>query len=177
MTLDEFYNLSREECFERIKGECRSQAKQRLRFGAIVALFIIACLIIGWIRVDQLRIFPIIQFSILFLAAVWDAVNNYRFLRWVDGLNTPEHLLHWYEKTIKSNRNAYYLGMLGLIFNVVDPYAFAYHEWDWVWVDIVFVVLLLVFLIYSYFKGDYLRYKTDRDDEIIDRLQDLINKK
>ena len=180
MTLDEFYNLSKDECLVKIKAECQSQAKQRLYFGAILALIIIALMIFTWTRLDHvrnLRILPFFQFSVICLAAVWEAVSNYRFLQWLDNLNAPEHLLHWYEKTMNNNRNAYYLGMLGLICNVVDPYAFANHEWDWVWVDMTFVILMLAFMIYSYFKGDYLRYKTDRDEEIIDRLHDLINMK
>ena len=176
MTLDEFYNLSRDECFERIKDESRSQAKQRLYFGAIVSLLIIVILIILVIGLDRVRIFPSCQLAVFCVAAGWQAVNNYRFLKLVDNLGTPKHLLYWYEKTISNNRNAYYLGMLGLIGNIVDPYACARHEWDWVWVDIVFVVGMLVFLIYSYFKGDYLKYKTNRDEEIIDRLEDLIKK-
>lgn len=181
MTLDEFYNLSKDECFVRIKAECRSQAKQRLRFDVILALFTIAIIIVfAWKWLDHgrnVRILPFFQFSVLCLAAVWAAVSNYRCLQWVDNLNTPEHLLHWYEKTMNNNRNAYYLGTLALIFNVVDPYAFDNHEWDWIWVDMTFVVLMLAFLIYSYFKGDYLKYKTDLDEEIIDRLHDLISMK
>ena len=128
MKLDEFYNLSRDECIVRIKGECRSQAKQRLYFGAIVSLIIIGILIFLMIKPNRPHIILSCQLALFCVAAAWQAVNNYRLLRLVDSLDAPEHLLYWYEKSIKNNRNAYYLGMLGLIGNIIDPYAFASRE-------------------------------------------------
>lgn len=178
MTLDELYHLSREESIERIKGEARSQAKRRLWGGAIAFLFIVGVIINILVKEqDPLRIVFACQFAVFAIAAGWSAVNNFRLLQRMDSLNAPEHLLYWYEKAMKHNRNAYYLGMLGLICNLGDRYAFINHEWNWIFVELTIMAALLVFVTYSYFKGDYLKYKTDRDEEIIDRLQDLIDMK
>ena len=178
MTLDEFYELSREECILRIKDECRSQAKKRMLFGAIFLLWM-AILIFLWIKLEQVRILYVCQLSVFCIAAAWIAVNNFRLLHNVNSLDTPEQLLHWYEMTMNNNRRAYYLAMLGLIGNLVDPYAFIRSDWEWGWilVDLTILVATLAFLIYSYFKGDYLKYKTDRDEDIIMRLHDLIDMK
>ena len=178
MTLDEFYELSREECILRIKDECRSQAKKRMLFGAIFLLWM-AILIFLWIKLEQVRILYVCQLSVFCIAAAWIAVNNFRLLHRVNSLDTPEQLLHLYEKTMNNNRRAYYLAMLGLIGNLVDPYAFIRSDWEWGWilVDLTILVATLAFLIYSYFKGDYLKYKTDRDEDIIMRLHDLIDMK
>ena len=99
------------------------------------------------------------------------------FLKGTDSLNTPEQLLDRYEKTLKNNRRAYYLGLLGIIGNITDPYAIIDRDMGWLLIDIIFVVLLLALLVYSYFKGDFLSYKTERDDDITRRLQDLIDMK
>lgn len=178
MTLDELYNLSREECIERIKDESRSQAKRRMIGGAVFLLIIIIVLIFFNATEQNLaRIIYTCQYSIWAFAAGWFAVNNFRYFRMVDSLNTPEHLLYWYEKTIKNNRNAYYLGMLGLIGNVIDPFALIDRQWVWIFVELTIDVALLALLIYSYFKGDFFKYQTDRDEDIIGRLQDLIDMK
>ena len=178
MTLDEFYELSREECILRIKDECRSQAKKRMLFGAIFLLWM-TILIFLWIKLEQVRILYVCQLSVFCIAAAWIAVNNFRLFHKVNSLDTPEQLLHRYEKTMNNNRRAYYLAMLGLIGNLVDPYAFIRSDWEWGWilVDLTILVATLAFLIYSYFKGDYLKYKTDRDEDIIMRLHDLIDMK
>lgn len=147
-------------------------------FGAIFLLWM-AILIFLWIKLEQVRILYVCQLSVFCIAAAWIAVNNFRLLHKVNSLDTPEQLLHWYEMTMNNNRRAYYLAMLGLIGNLVDPYAFIRSDWEWGWilVDLTILVATLAFLIYSYFKGDYLKYKTDRDEDIIMRLHDLIDMK
>ena len=178
MTLDEFYTLSPDESMKIIKDESRSQAKRRLCGGAVFLILIIIAIIYFIVTEQvQVRIIYVCQFSIWAFAAGWYAVNNFRYFKMVDSLNTPENMLYWYEKTINNNRNAYYLGMLGLIGNIVDPYSLIRREWGWIYVQLTIGVALLALVIYSYFKGDYWRYKTDRDDDIIDRLQDLSNRK
>ena len=178
MTLDEFYTLSPDESMKIIKDESRSQAKRRLWGGAVFFLLVLIVLIFFLVTEHNLvRIIYACQYSIWVVATGWFTVNNFRFFQVVDSLNTPEHLLYWYEKTINNNRNAYYLGMLGLICNLGDRYSFINHEWTWIFVELTIMAALLALVIYSYFKGDYLRYKTDRDEDIIDRLQDLSNRK
>ena len=177
MTLDELYNLSREESFERIKDESRSQAKWRLCASLICFLIFIATLISMKIwRYQELDRIDTIYACLLLVycfAAGWIAVNNLRFLKRVDSLDTPEQLLHCYEKTINHSRKA---AILAIIVSIGDPYVFLHDDRLWVLLNVTITLAIIAFLIYTFFK-DYWAYKTRRDEEIIDRLQDLIDMK
>lgn len=179
MTLDELYNQNIEESLEIIKQESRSQAKKRLIGGSIYMFFVIAlfAILLVWKSGKPVQIIPSCMLFLFFISAGLIVVNNYLFLKGTDSLNTPEQLLDRYEKTLKNNRRAYYLGLLGIIGNITDPYAIIDRDMGWLLIDIIFVVLLLALLVYSYFKGDFVNYKTERDGDITRRLQDLIDMK
>ena len=118
MTLDEFYNLSPDECFERIKQESQSQAKRRVCFGTVISLLIIAVMVfIVMMKPEEFESytnsFYICLLSIFCIATAWFAVNNLRFLRLVETIVAPKTLLHEYEKTVKNNRYAFYMLILG----------------------------------------------------------------
>ena len=177
MTLDEFYNLSKRECFERIIDESRTQAKRRLCFSLIGVLIFIVILICT--EIWNYREFDIVDdiyaclVLILCFVAAWIAVNNFRLLKRLNSIDSPEQLLHCYEKTIKNN---FKVSILALIACVVDPYAFINDDKVWLWLSVTITVAVIAFLIYCYYN-DILMYKTRRDEEIIDRLQDLIDRK
>ena len=181
MTLDELYNLSKEEGFKRIKEESRSHAKRNLLLGAGLVLICIILIILFLFPIEEwqktARIIRICQDLFLVIGAVWSTVNNYRFLQCVEDLNTPEKLLYWYEKKLNNDRKAYYLVMLTLTCNLVDPYSIARGEWGFVSIELIIAAAMLAYLIYSYFKSDTLKYKTNREEEILDRLHDLIDMK
>ena len=177
MTLDEFYKTDKKECFVRIKDESRSQAKRRLCVSLICMLIFIGMLIFmkAW-RYRGLENADAIYACLLLVyifAAGWIAVSNFRLLRRVDSLDTPEELLHWYEKTIKNSRGAC---ILAIIVSIGDPYAYFTGDRAWFVLNLTLTVAIIVFLIYTFLK-DYWEYKTRRDEEIIDRLQDLIDMK
>lgn len=184
MTLEEFYKLSKEESFERIKDESRSQAKRRL-CGSLICLLIfmisIICIVI-W-RPQEFEYytnnFYICLLSVFCIAAGWYAVNNLRFLRLVDTLGTPEHVLQCYEKTINNNRKAGYLFLLGCIgsFYPDIAYNFKYLDLTWTLMELTLTVAIIGLWVYLYFKFEFWVYKTRRDEEITDRLQDLIDMK
>ena len=179
MELKESDKLSPNEGLESIKDDCRSQAKLRLCYGAVFLLLILALLVYTFYTdrwKDQVFLLYICQSIVYCLAIGWFVVNNLRFLKRANSAVAPEELLHGFEKTMKNNRNAYYLFFLALIGIVIDPHAFVRHEWNWVWVDLAIVIAMLALLIYSYFKGDFLKYKTRRDENIIQRLQELVEK-
>lgn len=185
MTLDEFYSLSKEECFERLKAESRAQAKQRLCGGVVITLLILAAITyIVLCKPEEFEYytnsFYICLLSVLGIAAVWFAVNNLRFLLLVDSLDAPKHLLHWYDKMIKNNRNALCLLVLVLIISFYPGVAYHFKYFDLIWTltDLTFKVALVALWIYLFFKFELSwGYKTRRDEEIIDRLQDLIDMK
>ena len=176
MTLDEFYNLGKRECFERLIDECRSQAKRRLCYSLICVLLFIILLICT--KAWNYREFDITDYIytserlVFSFVAGWIALNYLRLLKRVDSIDTPEQLLHCYEKTIK---NSYTIGFLALLACVFDPYAMINGKL-WMWMNVTISVAIIAILIYCYFN-DMLVYKTRRDEEIIDRLQDLIDMK
>ena len=126
------------------------------------------------------QIFSYVLLAVLVCAMGWLVYDNYRFLRLVDDLNTPEQLLYWYKKKNKSDRLLYFVSMVTLICGQIDTAV--YYGRD----DISFLVISLIvgipvivfIMIYWYWglKNDTFKYYR-RDVEIIERLQELAEKK
>ena len=182
MKTDELDSLNRDEWHE-INDECRSRAKRRLWDGAVCFLIVIASAIFiclwksqGFEIDDILRVIP---FCIFGLGAAWFAVNNLRFLQRVDTLVTPQQLLHGYEKKIKDDCKALFLIPLACIgiFNSAIAADIKYQDRVRFWIDLTIVAALVAFWIYLWFRGYYLKNIRKRDEEIIGRLQDLIDTK
>lgn len=180
MTLEESYNLSRDKWFDRIKDESRSQAKKGLCLAVVVLLFSLA-FTISWQHQAQ-RILLICLLSVGGIASAWIVVNNLRFLLRLNRLNVPEQLLHWYEKRLKNDRNALFFAMLGFI--ICDPSLwydiFNLDDKSWAMLRLIFMVALVVAMIVllihfnDVIDGEYI---TRHDEDIIDRLEDLIEQK
>ena len=173
-TLD---NQSRRERFERIKAECRSQAKRRLRLYAVFTLTFIAFLIIAVVVLNRVHVIPTCMLLFFVISFVWSAVINYRFLQRLDNLETPEELLHCFEKRLSDQRNPDYLTRLVLFGLIISPFPEFYRDRVWMWAALALAVTYLAILIYSYFKGDFVPYKTRRDEEILSRLENLVENK
>ena len=173
MTLDEFNKLSKDESFERIKEESRSKAKRMVCY-SLMAMFFIVALTIGMELWGYENNVISISWAVFFcFIAGWIGVNNFRLFRRVDNLDTPEQLLHGYEKTIRNDRNACYVGILVGVF---DPYLYVPGDKAWNVMWLVIIVAAVVFLVYSFYH-EYWEFRTRRDEEIIDRLHDLIGMK
>ena len=125
---------------------------------------------------DILRVIPLFVFG---LGAAWFAVNNLRFLQRVDTLATPQQLLHGYEKKIKDDCKALFLIPLACIglFDSAIAADIKYQDRVWFWIDLTIVAAMVAFWIYLWFRGYYLKNIRKRDEEIIERLQDLIDTK
>jgi hypothetical protein len=178
MKLDDLYNLSRDECFERIKGECRSQAKRGLCIGALImALFSYGLYL--WHDFEPV-IVPICDFCVGCLATVCIAVNNLWFLHKSDSISSPDQLLHWYKKRYNNDRKAIYFALIGgvLVFNMRLWNDIINFDWVWLVLELTLFVGLTVGLIYAYFKELESTaldgVLTRRDEEIIGRLEDLV---
>lgn len=180
MKLDDLYNLSRDECFERIKGESRSQAKRGLCIGALILIISLYGMYI-WHDFKP-SIVPICNLSVGCIAAACIAVNNLRFLHRLDSLSSPELLLHGYKKRFNNDRKAIYFALIGgLIFNIRLWEDIINFNWGWLVMELTFFGVLIVGLIYAYYK-EYDNtalngFLVQRDEEIIGRLEDLVEKK
>ncbi|MBR5673489.1 MAG: hypothetical protein IKW97_03735 [Muribaculaceae bacterium] len=180
MKLDDLYNLSRDECFERIKGESLSQAKRGLCIGALILIIFLFGLYV-WHDFEP-SLVPICDFSVGCLAAACIAVNNLLFLHRLDSLSTPELLLHQYKKRFNNDRKAICFALIGgLIFNIRLWEDIINFNWGWLVIELTLFGVLIVGLIYAYFKEyDDTALNgvlTRRDEEIIGRLEDLVEKK
>ena len=177
MKYEELDNLSRGERFERIKALCRSQAIIGLCI-AVVLLLAFTSITYTW-RDLELKTVLFFLLTVGCVLSGWMAVNNLWFLYRQGSLDTPEQLLHWYEKRFKNDRNVFYLVVLALF--IGDPSLwFDIINLDRIWVltRLMTVVAVIALLIYSYFNNDILwGYVTRRDEEIFDRLEDLVEKK
>lgn len=123
---------------------------------------------------NQEKILYDCQLALCCFVLGWSVVNYLSFFQGVNSSDSPKQLLNRYEKMMNNNRNSWYLLMLALTGIVIDPNAFINREWNWIMVDLILVTAMIAFLIYSYFKGDYLKYKTKRDEEIMAQLQELV---
>ena len=177
MKLEEAYNLSRDKWFDRIKGECRSQAIKGLCIGVIIFLFFIA-IELFWSYPEQ-RIANNCLTLVGCLTSGWMIMNNLWFLLRLNSMDSPVQLLHQYRRRLNSDRKATYLVLIGAtIFNPTLWYDITNFEWTWIFLRVVPDVGVLALLIYTYYNDDLLgNYIIRIDEEIFDRLEELVEKK
>ena len=98
-------------------------------------------------------------------------------------LDTPKELLYWYKKRLKNDRTALYLAMLGFL--ICDQsFWFDVFNMDKGWIiavtmfKVLLVVAIIAVFILPYFDDIIVgEFMTRRDEDIIDRLEDLVEKK
>ena len=178
--LEDLNYKSRDEWFEVIKGVCRFQAKRAVCWLTIfLLLFIAAGVYFYTSRYQGGKVGDIIAicFELIICSILaWGIVNNLRFIQSTNRLETPEQLLQQHEKRMKNDRRAALVCMVTVIVSIGGPYAFTDLEWPSYLVNWSIKAVLVALILYFYFKGSYLRY-SNRDIEITERLQDLINPK
>lgn len=178
--LEDLNYKSRDEWFEVIKGACRFQAKRAVCWLTIfMLLFIAAGVYFYTSRYQGGKVGDIVAicFELIICSILaWGIVNNLRFIQSTNRLETPEQLLQQHEKRMKNDRRASLVCMLAVIVSLGGPYAFTDLEWPSYLVNWSIKAVLVALILYFYFKGSYLRY-SNRDTEITERLQDLINTK
>lgn len=176
--LEDLNYKSRDEWFEVIKGVCRFQAKRAVCWLTIfLLLFIAAGVYFYTSRYQGGKVGDIVAicFELIICSILaWGIVNNFRFIQSTNRLETPEQLLQQHEKRMKNDRRASLVCMLAVIVSLGGPYAFTDLEWPSYLVNWSIKAVLVALILYFYFKGSYLRY-SNRDIEITERLQDLIN--
>lgn len=168
--------VDRNEWFGIIKDVCRSQSKRAVGFLAVILLlFILAGIYFLTSKYqghDVGDMAAICLDLVICFALIWGIVNNLRFLRMVGSLDTPQQLLLQHEKREKNDRRAALVCIVTVIVSLGGPYIFTVSDWPYWAMKAIIIVLILIF----YFNGIYMR-PSDRDIEITERLQELINPK
>jgi peptidoglycan/LPS O-acetylase OafA/YrhL len=166
--------VDRNEWFDIIKDVCRSQSKRAVGFLAVILLlFILAGIyfLTSKYQGHDVGDMAAICFDLVIcFALIWGIVNNLRFLRMVGSLDTPQQLLLQHEKRGKNDRRAALVCMLAVVAGLGGPYAFTDSSWGYWAMKAIFIALILIF----FYNGIYMR-PSDRDKEISERLQELIN--
>lgn len=178
--LEDLDYQSRDGWFEIIKGVCRFQAERAVCWLAIILLLFIAAGVYFYTsryqggKVDDIA--AICFELIICFILTWAIVNNLRFIRSTNRLETPEQLLQQHEKRMRNDRRAALVCMVTVIVSIGGPYAFTNREWSSYLVNWAIKAVLIALSLYFYFKGSFLKY-SNRDNVITERLQELIETK
>ena len=168
--------VDRDEWFGIIKDVCRSQSKRAVGFLVVVLLlFILGGIYFFTFNYQGHNVGDIAAICfdlVICFTLIWGIVNHLRFLRVVGSLDTPQQLLLQHEKRIKNDRRAALVCIVAVIVSLGGPYIFTVSDWPYWAMKAIIIVLILIF----YFNGIYMR-PSDRDIEITERLQELINPK
>ena len=178
-------NLSKEEMFKVIKDKCKSRTKVNFYIGLAVLLLLIAFMIelIFYFRGSQhlknTQIVAFVALIVLTCFMVWLVLNNYRFLKRIGSLDTPDQLLYRYEKKLRNERLLSFISILLVLLE--QTYSFIYYSWDdgTLFFSLFIIIVLAAFIAIYWYNG--LKDETfkfyRRDVEILERLQELIDMK
>lgn len=179
MEQKESANLGNKEKLEEIKDKCKSRAQIGCYVG-LAALFLLIVLVViciiynGTHNLQHRKIMAYIYMLLFICAAGWCWLNNYRFYRNIDGLDTPDQLLHSYKKKVKNERGPFFLIQLSALCYLIDGAFFLDPDPLFRAVMVIVVIVLFALMINRYKKVE--SYYSSRDIEIIEQLQELTNK-
>ena len=163
----ELDNLSKDELFEAIKDKCKSRAKGSIYVTLITLILVIVYLIyLGQKLHDTKDIVSFILWLIFGCIAGVIALCNYRFKKKMDSPNTPNQVLSWFKKNLRIEIIFAIIAWLILIGDsIVSGPIYSIIET----VAAFVVVALLTFFGFGRWNR--------RDKEIMEELQELIEKK
>lgn len=186
MKQEELDNLIEEE-FNEIKDKCKSRAKVGLylwlAFLFLLILFLVVFLVVsigykGYQNPLHRQITFMIYITLGICAAGWLLLNNIRFLKRANSLDTPDKLLDSYEKKNLDGRKAYALCELAFTCFFIDTAINCFQdEGAFILVTIwILFIAMIAYIIYKYVKNKSF-YVPPKDVAIIERLKELTEKK
>ena len=169
METKELESLNRDELFEELKGKCKSIVKRDL-YGVIVLILVIPLLFFSLQKLgDPKNIIYFISWITIFCYGVWLLLFDYRSLKNFDSLDTPERLLHWFEKKHRYRMITWFIG--GIFLSVI----FIVESWFKIGAIVgVALAIGIIALLFYYGDGPWW-YRKDMD--IIEQLRELVEKK
>ena len=168
MKLDELEGLNREQRFEELKGMCKSRTDLNLCLGLLLLAFIILAVLtkLGYYGINGTDIIPFVEFCVLGCLVAFMTLNNYRFHKRADSLNTPDQLLNKYEKTVKNNNKCWLAFVLLIACKDILTIDFD-GQYFWLRLVILFIVIAVAVVLYKKVLI------SQRDKEIIGALREL----
>ncbi len=177
MKLEDLYLINKEEWLDVIKDKCKKRAKTHFWVGLVLLILFLIFLTMV-ITFEHSRLWTIEDFVyfltlLLFvLMSGWQVLKSHSFLKTVDGLGTPEHLLNKFKKYVKDESIILTIGQL--IFCGWFACFVFFSSGSGIMKVIGWIVVLVsaIVSIYRLIRGKYpVGYG---DEDITRRLQELI---
>lgn len=177
METEELYLINKEEWMDVIKDKCKKKAKTHFWVGLVLLILFLIFLTMV-ITFEHSRLWTIEDFVyfltlLLFvLMSGWQVLKSHSFLKTVDGLGTPEHLLNKFKKYVKDESIILTIGQL--IFCGWFACFVFFSSGSGIMKVIGWIVVLVsaIVSIYRLIRGKYpVGYG---DEDITRRLQELI---
>lgn len=177
MKLEDLYLINKEEWLDAIKDKCKKRAKTHFWVGLVLLILFLIFLTMV-ITFEHSRLWTIEDFVyfltlLLFvLMSGWQVLKSHSFLKTVDGLGTPEHLLNKFKKYVKDESIILTIGQL--IFCGWFACFVFFSSGSGIMKVIGWIVVLVsaIVSIYRLIRGKYpVGYG---DEDITRRLQELI---
>ena len=177
MKLEDLYLINKEEWLDVIKDKCKKKAKTHFQVGLVLLILFLIFLTMV-ITFEHSRLWTIEDFVyfltlLLFvLMSGWQVLKSHSFLKTVDGLGTPEHLLNKFKKYVKDESIILTIGQL--IFCGWFACFVFFSSGSGIMKVIGWIVVLVsaIVSIYRLIRGKYpVGYG---DEDITRRLQELI---
>lgn len=168
METKELESLNRDELFEELKGKCKSIVKRDL-YSVIICILIIPILFFTAQKLgDPKNIIYLMFWITIFCYGGWSLLSDYRSLKNLDSLDTPERLLHWFEKVHRYRMITWFVG--GIFLFVIFVVESGFNIWAIVGVALGIGIMALLF----YYSDGPWWYRKDMD--IIEQLRELVEK-
>lgn len=177
MKLEDLYLINKEEWLDVIKDKCKKRAKTHFWVGLVLLILFLIFLTMV-ITFEHSRLWTIEDFVyfltlLLFvLMSGWQVLKSHSFLKTVDGLGTPEHLLNKFKNYVKDESIILTIGQL--IFCGWFACFVFFSSGSGIMKVIGWIVVLVsaIVSIYRLIRGKYpVGYG---DEDITRRLQELI---
>ena len=173
METKELDNLSGDELFEVLKGKCKSKSRVNISVGLALFILIIAGIIYRKIHPFEYRqgipyISFFIEYALIGCACGLWALNNYRFLKKSDSLDTPDQLMYWFEKKVRNDRIYFFICLSAYLLDLCLCF------YTPLWVGLTVFIAFFAFGAFLYFKYDNSIWNSS--NKILDQLRELVDK-
>ena len=177
MKLEDLYLINKEEWLDVIKDQCKIKAKNHFWVGLVLLILLILFLIMVVISIkhyghEKEGFVYLLTLLLWSLISGWWVLKSHSFLKTIDGLGTPEHLLNKFKKYVKDKSIIWTIGQL--IFCGWFACFVFFSSASGIMKVIGWIFVLVPAIVHSsrLIRGKY--FVGSNDEDIIRRLQELI---